>query len=1076
MYSIRVSIKDDIPVRPRRRLPAFWYPLALSFISLSPLAAQAVSSISGHLTDPSGAVVRDATVTLRNEESGAVRDMHSNDSGHYAFVQLPPGTYEIRADKRGFKSAVQRGISLAVSQAATVNISLLVGSTSEQITVTEDAPVVANTVDQSSGLVAGPQIRNLPLNGRSYDQLLTLNPGIANYTSQKNNSTPGISNSAVANMFAVSGRRPQENLFLLDGVEYTGSAEVNMTPGGTSGELLGVDAIRQFNVLMDTYGAEYGKRPGAQVLIVNRSGTNDFHGSVYEFLRNSWFDARNFFDKRSVPGFQRNQFGASLGGALVQNRTFLFGNYEGFRQNLALTDVTLVPDNNARAGIINGHYYGVTPAAAQLLALWPVQNGPELGNGIAQAFSNPKQNIREDFGTARLDQVFSGRDTLAASYTVDDSADRTPTQNPFSLDVESLRNQVITLRETHVFSPVLVNTATAGFSRAAYFYTGKPTVNVPPFITGRQVGAVVIGGAAVPNTSSAITMAGSNNGSNLLATRNLFTYQDQISVSKGIHQFSAGAWFQRIQSNDQLALGQYGQATFSSLQNFLQGNVTTFTAVPTPTPLGWRSLEAAWFLQDQVRISPRFTLSLGFRAESTNGWNEVHKRAATFISGPNGGLATTPRIGGSAFTKNRAKFLPQPRLAFAWDVAGNTRTLVRAGFGLYNDLQDALSYRMDQNAPFNTSVTVTGLPLNRLPITPGQLSSFNYRIAPAGVQQDLYTPTVIAYTFAIEQELTRNTSLSVGYAGSHAYHETISTDPNQALSVACPAAPCPASLAPGTTYTPPEAPLANPQLGSAWVWSSHGTSSYNALKIDVRRRFANGLEFRTAYTWSKSLDNGATLNASAAANAPGLASDTRNLRLDWGPSTFDVKHALSLSGIYQLPLGPGKLFARNATGLRRILSERWSIGGIETYSSGFRFTPQLSFNPSNNGNTANPVRPSLNPNFTGPVILGSPDRWFDPNAFVVPPNGTYGNVGRDSFRGPSLNELDISLIKNTHLTERTNLELRGEMFNVLNQANFNTPNLIVYSSAAAPPSGSAGVITSTSTSSRQMQVALKLVW
>ena len=1053
-----------------------WSFLALSLFSISPLAAQAVSSISGDLTDPSGAVVRGARITLTNEESGAARKAQTNNSGHYAFLQLPPGSYEIRAEKGGFKSAVQRGISLAVSQAATVNISLLVGPASEQITVTEDAPVVANTVDQSSGLVAGRQIRDLPLNGRSYDQLLTLNPGIANYTSQKNNSTPGISNSAVANMFAASGRRPQENLFLLDGIEYTGSAEINMTPGGTSGELLGVDAIRQFNVLTDTYSAEYGKRPGAQVLIVDRSGTNDFHGSAYEFLRNGWLDARNFFDKGSVPGFQRNQFGASLAGALVQNRTFLFGNYEGFRQNLALTDVTLVPDNNARAGIINRHYYGVSPAAAQLLALWPVQNGPDLGNGIAQAFSNPKQIIREDFGTTRLDQVFSGHDTLAASYTVDDSADHTPTQNPFSLDVESLRNQVASLRETHVFSPELVNTATAGFSRAAYFYTGKPTVNVPPFITGRQVGAVVIGGAAVPNTSSAITMAGSNNGSNLLATRNLFTYQDQISVSKGIHQISAGAWFQRIQSNDQLALGQYGQATFSSLQSFLQGNITTFTAVPTPTPLGWRSLEAAWFLQDQVRISPRFTLSLGFRTESTDGWNEAHSRAATFVYGPSGALATSPRIGGAAFTKNRAKFLPQPRLGFAWDVAGDNKTLMRGGFGLYNGLQDALSYRMDQNAPFNTSVTVTGLPLNRLPITPGQLSSFNFRVAPAGVQPDLYTPTVIAYTFAIEQELARNTSLSVGYAGSHAYHETISTDPNQAVPVTCPASPCPDSLAPGTTYTPPETPLANPQLGSAWAWSSQGTSSYNALKIDLRRRFAEGLEFRTGYTWSKSLDNGGTLNASAAANAPGLASDTRNLRLDWGPSTFDVKHVLSLSGIYQLPLGPGKRLARNVTGLRRILTEGWSIGGIETYNSGFPFTPQLSFNPSNNGNTANPVRPSLNPNFTGPVILGGPDRWFDPNAFVVPPNGTYGNVGRDSFRGPSLNELDISLIKNTHLAEHTNVELRGEMFNVLNRANFNTPNLIVYSSATAPPSGSAGIITSTATSSRQMQVAVKLIW
>ncbi len=1050
--------------------------LLITWLAALPLAAQEAASISGELMDPSGRIVDQASTKLINEESGAVRTTTTDHFGRFTFVQLPAGNYEVTAQKAGFKTVIRRGISLAVSQAATVNLSLAIGPASEHITVTENAPMVASAMDQSAGLVAGTQIRNLPLNGRSYDQLLTLNPGIANYTSEKNNSTPGISNSAVANLFAVSGRRPQENLFLVDGIEYTGSAEINMTPGGTSGELLGVDAIRQFNVLADTYSAEYGKRPGAQVLIVDRSGTNELHGSTYEFLRNSWFDARNFFDGNTVPGFERNQFGGSLGGALVRNHTFLFGDYEGFRQRLNLTDVTLVPDDNARAGFINGHYYGVNPAAEQLLALWPVQNGRELGNGIAQALSNPKQTIREDFGTTRLDQVFSAKDTLAASYTVDDSADNTPTQNPFSLDVESLREQVATLRETHVFSPSIVNTATIGFSRGSYFYTGEPTVSAPPFITGKQVGAVVIGGAAVPNTSSAITMAGSNNGSNLFATRNLFTYRDEVSVVKGIHQISAGVWFQRIQSNDQLALGQYGQATFSSLQNFLQGNVTTFTSVPSPTPLGWRSLEAAWFVQDQLRLSPRFTLSLGFRAESTNGWNEAHGRAATFVSGPNGVLQTDPRISSSTFTTNRAKFLPQPRIGFAWSPDSNSRTVIRGGFGMYNDLQDALSYRMDQNAPYNTSITVSNLPLANLPITPGQLSSFPYKVAPAGVQQDLYTPTVISYTFAVEQELTPNTVFSVGYAGSHAYHETLSLDPNQAIPVTCPAASCPAALPTGTTYTPLNTPLANPRLGSAWLWSSQGTSSYNALKVDFRHRFSKGLEFRTAYTWSKSLDNGDTLNASAANNAPGLASDARNLRMDWGPSTFDARHVVGINGVYDLPFGPGRLLGKNATGLGKVLVQGWSISGIETYSSGFPFTPQLSFNPSNNGNTANPVRPSLNPNFTGPVIVGTPNQWFNPNAFIVPPNGTYGNVSRNSFTGPSLDELDVALIKNTHLTERLALELRGEMFNVLNQASFNTPTLITYSSASAPPSASAGVVTSTATSSRQIQVAAKLTW
>ncbi len=1052
--------------------------ILLQLWPLTPLEAQETASISGTVLDPSGATVAGADVTLSDPTSQFLRKTVSDGSGYYAFVQLTSGTYDISVAKAGFKRGTQHGIALAVNQSASIFLHLILGNLRDTVVVTEEAPMVAPVVDYTAGLVDGAQVCDLPLNGRSYDQLLTLNPGVANYSYEKNNNTSGISNSAVGNMFAVSGRRPQENLFLIDGTEYTGSAEINMTPGGTSGELLGVDAIREFNILTDYYSAEYGKRPGAQVLIVDRSGSNDLHGSAYEFLRNSYFDARNFFDRQSVPQFQRNQFGASLGGALVQNHTFLFGDYEGFRQILRLSDVTLVPNNDARAGILpSGEHIALSPRVQQLLSLWPVQSpaSPLNSGGIAEAFSTPRQDIREDFGATRLDQVFSERDTLAASYTMDDSADTTPTANPLALDVESLREQVATIRETHVFSANVINTARAGFSRASYFYTGQPAVDVPGFVGNNQVGAIVIGGSATPNTSSSITMAGSNNGSHLFATRNLFTYQDQLSIVKGKHQISLGAWLQRVQANDELALGQYGQATFSSLTNFLRGLVTTFTAVPSPTPLGWRSWEGAWFAEDHVRLSPRLSVSLGFRDEFTNGWNEVKGRASTFILDPGGVLEMQPRISHSAFTKNNAKFLPEPRLGFAWDPAGVGKTVIRGGFGLYNDLQDALSYRLDQNAPFNTSITLANLPLSTFPIYPGQIPATS-KVAPAGVQQDLYTPTVISWTLKVQQQLTPNTSLSIAYVSSHGYHETLSTDLNQPFPTICPAAPCPAKNAAGTIYYPPNAPLANPALASTWTWISEGNSSFNAMELDLRHRFTAGLDFRAAYTWSKSLDNGETLNASAAANAPGLAQNTDDLRNDWGPSTFDLRQALAITGIYELPFGRGKRWLSDVHGFSAALVGGWTLNEIASYNSGFPFTPQLSFNPSNNGNTSNPVRPSLNPSFSGPVITGSPNQFFNPNAFIVPPNGTYGNLGRDSFTGPGLMSLDVSLMKTTRFRERLLLQLRGEAFNVLNHTNFNTPNLIVFSSAIAPPSGSAGVITGTSTSSRQLQIAAKLIW
>ena len=1063
----------------RRRLLGV---LALSvFVLLGhPAIAQVSSSISGIVADPSGEALPGVIVTVKNVETGMLRQTVTNKAGQYHEALLPVGSYEIVAEKRGFEREVRTGITLAVAQQAIVNLALQLGPVKQQVTVTGETPFISTATDQTSGLVGDKQVKDLPLNGRSYDELLTLNPAIVNYTWEKSGGI-GVSNSSVGNMFTVSGRRPQENLFLLNGVEYTGAAEINMQPGGASGQLLGVDAIREFNVLTDAYGAGYGKRPGAQVVIVTQSGSNSVHGSLFEFLRNSAFDARNFFDHGSIPPFERNQFGGALGGPIRRNATFLFANYEGFRQRLGLSDVTLVPDNNARNGLLPGSNgalanVGIAPGVAPLLSLWPVQNGPELGGGIAEAFSHPVQNIREDFGTSRLDHIFSSTDSLSGVYTIDDSFDFTPTSNPLSIDLESLREQVASVEETHVFSPAIVNTALFGFSRASYFYTGQPPANVPGFVAGHPVGAVVIGGSASPNSASQISLAGSNIGSNLRIARNLFTYEDRVSVTHGIHQISAGAWFERIQSNENLALTQWGQATFSSLSNFLEGNTGSFLAVPTATPLGWRSLEGAFFAQDAIRLRPNLTLSLGFRGEFTNGWNEASERAANYVFDASGVIETQPRIAGSAFTVNHAKFLPQPRIALAWSPFGGGKTVIRAGFGLYNDLQDALGYRLDQNAPFNTTFSISNIPVSQLQIVPGAPLPPGAKVAPAGVQPNLQTPTVEAYSFKIERQLTPNTVLSLGYSGSHAYHEIVSIDANQPLPAICPAAPCPSSLPSGTFFYPKGAPFTNPALANTWTWFSEGTSSYNALEVDVNHRFSHSLALRGVYTWAKALDNGDTLNGSAAANAPGLVMNPLDLRADWGLATFDVRNVGVIDGSYNLPLGKGEALLSGLRGWGNALASGWSVNGIATLQNGFPFTPQLSFNPSNNGDSRNSVRPSLNPAFTGPVIAGSPNQYFNPGAFVVPVNGTYGNVGRDTFIGPGLATLDLSLLKSTRITENFNLEFRAELFNILNRANFNTPNLIVFTSPAGVPSSAAGRITTTSTASRQIQFGVKLIW
>ena len=902
-------------------------------------------------------------IRIKNLDTGAQRNLLTDTERRFNAAALPVGHYEVLAEKRGFRTGVKTGISVVVGQRDTVDIVLQVGDVQQTVQVESAPTIVAVTTEDDSGLVGEQQVKDLPLNGRSYDQLMTLNPGIVNYTSQRAGGI-GTSNSVVGSMFSASGRRPQENLYLLNGVEFTSASEINNTPGGVSGQLLGVDAVREFSVVKDTYGAEYGKCPGAQVNIVTASGTNSLHGNVYEFLRNSALDARNFFDHGDIPPFRRNEFGGSLGGPIRKDKTFLFGNYEGFRQNLSLNDLTLVPDNASRASAV--------ASIQPLLALWPVANGPELltstgtASGIAEAFSNPLQTIREDFGTARLDQIFTDKDSLVTVYTADDSEAHSPTTNPFTLVDIFLREQVASVSETHIFSPSLLNTATFGFSRGSFYFNSGTTVNLPGWIHKDQpVGAVVVGGGTTLNGASQITNGGTNAGSNLSAVRNLYTASDQVSFSHGKHLFSFGGRLQDVQANDAMVQDQYSQISFTNLQAFLQGKVSTYTYAPGFTPLSWRSLEGAFYVEDSIKLRPSLDLRIGFRSESTSGWNEAYGRASNFLFDSSGVILTQPVIGNSALAVNNAKFLPAPRASVAWSPFASKKTVVRAGFGLYYALLDNLSYRLDQNGPFNTVYAVKNTAFSG--IAPDTAYS-GTKVIPSGVQPDLKTPTVESWTLKIEQQLSSSTSLAVSYVGSHAYHELLSVDANLPTPTICPASPCPASYPAGAYYYPTGAVLANNAVWNTTSWFSEGISSYQGVAADVNRRFGHGLQFRGVYTFSKTLDDGDNMNTSVATNSPAFVANPLQPKSDYGRASFDVRNSAVINATYDLPFGAGDT-SREHPWLQQLIG-RWQLSGIQTVQSGLPFTPQLSYNPSNDGDTRNPVRPSWNPNFTGPVITG----------------------------------------------------------------------------------------------------------
>ena len=403
-----------------------YFLLGLFLLTPGLVRAQVSAAISGRVEDATGSSVSGVSVTVKSVDTGAIRSVTTDGDGNFRLLSLPVGQQELKAEKPGFKAVARTGINLAVGQEAVVNLQLEVGDLVQQVTVVAEAPVVNTTTSSVSGLVSEREVKDLPLNGRSFDNLIALNPGAISYGLKSPNTI-----TSMGNTFTVAGRRPLDNIFLLNGVEYTGSSQLSVTPGGVSGDLLGIDAVREFNVLTETYSAEYGKRAGAQVTVVTQSGTNQVHGSLFEFLRNNALDTRNTFDQNFVPAFRRNQFGAALGGPLKKDRLFLFGNYEGFQQRLAVTNLSVVPDDQARQGFLPNPANGVPTIVPRLnqtmlqyMSFWPVANGPELlvpsttnpavlvNSGTAKALYNPKQSIHENFGTLRSDYNLSNSDSV----------------------------------------------------------------------------------------------------------------------------------------------------------------------------------------------------------------------------------------------------------------------------------------------------------------------------------------------------------------------------------------------------------------------------------------------------------------------------------------------------------------------------------------------------------------------------------------------------------------------------------------------------------------------------------------
>ncbi|MDE1161230.1 MAG: carboxypeptidase regulatory-like domain-containing protein [Acidobacteriaceae bacterium] len=897
-----------------------------------------------------------------------------------------------------------------------------------------------NAAQQSSAVKPGTElndprvIKKLPLNGRLYDQFIILNPDNLNYT----------------------------------------------------GQVLDIDTWRDYSLVTSTFSSFYSKRDGAQVTVVtSTAGTDTLHGSGYEYFRNSFLNARNYFDPSRKPNSQRNVFGATLGGPIIPKVLYAFGNYEGFRQNLGLSNVALVPDNEARQGLLpnaSGVRVPVTvsPVSAQLLNLWPVANGPEVTSngritGIALAFNNPTQRVRIDAGSSRLDIVMGRHDSAFATYTIDDSSASTPSQNPYSIVNEALRQQNGTLQEQHNFSAKLVNTFRFSFNRAGSHLVSsvRPDIQAitPTLVPGKPTSSIIVSGTVASGGASAVTNAGANPAGDNTIARNTFTVDDHVIWTHGKHQLEFGGWIQRLQSNDDVARDLGGQAAFNSLSLFLAGSIRLFRYTPNTTGLGWRNFMGDAYVEDSYRPTPRFLVRAGFRFESSTGWSESQGRAGVYHI-VNGVMDSAPTVQSNAVNQNRALFLPEPHIGIMWNLNAKGSTVLRAGAGLHHVPLSGLNYRLDQAAPFNTSNAYTATNVsNATGATP--------TVLPSTVALDIATPSLVTYTIRIEQQMPWKSSLSIGYLGSYGYNQILAGDLNE---------PAYTVLPNGTIYYPTTA-KANPKLSSTLSWWSGGVSNYNALSVLYRHDLSRGLQINGSYIWSKNLDNGAAWTTSVSANTPAFVAVPSRPDLDYGPSATDISSIATINLTYQLPFGSKQpFFAKTSPIVSRLISG-WSVGSIANLQTGFPFSPQLGYNPTGNGDPRNPIRPDVNPNFSGRLYTRGTTaqrvaQYFNPTAFSAPAYGTVGNAGRDSLRGPGHADWDLSLVHSGQINKRVGAQFRVDFANVLNHTNLQIPNPIVIANGPAqgttanqtlsPEPGPGGLITATANSSRQIQISMKV--
>jgi len=1066
--------------------------LGFSLMVSLPLHAQVVgATLSGTLMDQSGGVVPQAAISIKNIATGITRTNTTSAAGFYLAPNLLPGTYEIRAAAHGFSSQVQTGVTLTVGEQQVLNFTLQVGQMTQTVEVSTEAPTVQLASSAISAVVNSTTVRELPLNGRSWTDLAALQPGVAPLQTQVPLTDPGRARRGYGDEISVAGARPQQNNYRLDGISINDFS--NGGPGSILGGNLGVDAIEEFSVLTSNYSTEYGKTAGGVVNAITRSGTNELHGTVYEFLRNNALDARNFFDTK-IPPFRRNQFGANAGGPIRKGKVFVFGDYEGIRQVKTTTVPDTVLSTAARHGIVHddngnllgadgkptsGPFSGTCPSgshnldpgqagfcvddnAAKYLPLWPLPNaglipGTSGDRGIFNFQS--RQVINEDFFTTRVDGKISEKDSLAATYLGDVSPYTEPDPLGDVLYKSKVNRQLATLEETRIFSPTLVNSARVGYNRESVL-NNAPVSAINPLAKDQSLAVIPGEGPAQVIVGDITRTSGGLATTNYAFYWNSFQGYDDVFWTHGTHSVKFGGAVERIDFNFNTPFGPSGAFTFGSSLKFLtnQPKKLELGFLDTATGRGIRQTVIGLYLQDDWRARPNLTLNMGLRWEMATVPTEVSGKLTTLVNITD----PAPHLGSPYFSNPTLRDF-QPRVGFSWDPFHNGKTAVRGGFGVFDALPLVGQFTfLNQSAPFAILGQANNLPAGSF-YTGVPLQTLHDGSSPrmSYAEPHPHRNYIMQWNLNVQREVAPNLTALVGYVGSRGVHEPFRVDD---IDIVLPTKTplgwlFPAPLASGTTL--------NPNFGSIIGMTYRGNSSYNALEAGVQKKMSHGVQLQTSFTWGKSIDTGSATDhgdqwSSSIASLPWY--EINSVR---GLSDFNIGRTLVISGNWQIPS------PRSVSGAAGWITNGWELGAIYKVSDGVPFTATFGtggdpqgLNSSDDwafpnrvtGPGCNPLVNPGNPNkyiktecFAPPTAPASffypaaatPLCTSDPQLDVLYGSGTTdgtgtppqclnlrGSSGRNILIGPGTSNLDFSVFKNNHIKRIS------ESFNVQFRAEF----------------------------------------